>query len=249
VDIATLVGLVGVTLLLAYAAILSGGLAMFFDVPSLMIVVGGSFFVVMAKFGMAQFLGAAAVAGHALRVRSLLPTSLIQELVSLADVARRGGLLALEQRRASNAFLKRGLELLVDGQDPDVVKALLTRDKQEAAQRHWRAAQVFSAFGDVAPAMGMIGTLVGLVTMLGNMTDPKSIGPAMAVALLTTLYGAILANCMFIPIADKLRLRAQEEVSNKNLMLDGVLAIQQGMNPRLVDAMLRAYLPEAQRKG
>jgi chemotaxis protein MotA len=249
VDLATLIGLVGVTLLLAFAASLSGGLAMFFDVPSLMIVFGGSFFVVMAKFGMTQFLGAGKVASRALRLKALQPQDLIVELVGLADVARRGGLLALEDRRISNPFLKRGVELLVDGQDPDLVKALLVKERQETAQRHQRAAQVFSAFGEVTPAMGMIGTLVGLVSMLGNMADPKAIGPSMAVALLTTLYGAVLANCVFIPIADKLRLRAQEESSCKNLMLDGVLAIQQGLNPRLVDSMLRAYLPEGQRKG
>jgi chemotaxis protein MotA len=249
VDLATLIGLVGVTLLLSIAASLSGGLAMFFDVPSLLIVLGGSFFVVMAKFGMAQFLGAGKVASRALQLKALVPHDLIVELVGLADLARRGGLLALEDRRISNPFLKRGVELLVDGQDPELVKALLMKEKQESSQRHQRAAQVFSAFGEVTPAMGMIGTLVGLVSMLGNMADPKAIGPSMAVALLTTLYGAVLANCVFIPLADKLRLRAQEESSCKNLMLDGVLAIQQGLNPRLVDSMLRAYLPEGQRKG
>jgi chemotaxis protein MotA len=249
VDLATLIGLLGVTILLVVAASLSGGLLMFFDVPSLLIVLGGSFFVVMAKFGMEQFLGAGKVASRALQDKALAPQDLIVELVGLADVARRGGLLALEERRISNPFLKRGVELLVDGQDPDLVKALLMKEKYESAQRHQRAAQVFSAFGDVAPAMGMIGTLVGLVSMLGNMADPKTIGPSMAVALLTTLYGAILANCVFNPLADKLRLRAAEEASCKSLMLDGVLAIQQGLNPRLLDSMLRAYLPEGQRKG
>ena len=248
-DKATLIGMAGVTLLLAYATMLSGGLAMFFDVPSLLIVVAGSFFVVMAKFGMSQFLNAGKVATLALTVKPVQMKDLIIEMVGLADVARRGGLLALEERRVSSAFLKRGVELLVDGNDPDVVKMLLLRDKQEAAHRHAKAAQVFAAFGEVAPSMGMIGTLVGLVTMLGNMTDPKAIGPAMAVALLTTLYGAILANCIFIPLADKLKLRAGEEASFKNLMIDGILAIQSGQNPRIVDAMLRAYLPEATRKG
>lgn len=247
-DKATLIGLVGVALLLGYTTTLSGGVAMFIDAPSLMIVVGGSFFVVMAKFGMAQFLNAGKVAGRAMSEKSLQFNDLIIELVGLADLARRGGLLALEERRVSNGFLKRGIELLVDGNDPDIVKMLLIRDKQEASHRHARAAQVFAAFGDVSPAMGMIGTLVGLVSMLGNMADPKSIGPSMAIALLTTLYGAVMANCIFIPLADKLKLRASEEASYKNLMIDGVLAIQSGQNPRIVEAMLRAYLPEARRK-
>lgn len=247
-DIATLLGLVGVTALLAFAALYNGGVAMFFDLTSVLIVLGGSFFVVMAKFGMDQFLNAGKVASRTFKVKAIVTGDLIVELVGLADLARRGGLLALEERRVSSPFLKRGLELLVDGNEPEIVKLLLVRDKQEAAHRHARAAQVFAAFGDVCPAMGMIGTLVGLVIMLGNMSDPKAIGPAMAVALLTTLYGAVLANCIFIPIADKLKLRASEESTCKNLMIDGLLAIQDGQNPRVIDAMLRAYLPETRRK-
>ncbi len=248
-DKATLIGLAGVALLLGYSALIGGGAAMFFDLAAFLIVVVGSFFVVMTKFGMSQFLSAGKVAGRALTVKTLVLNDLIVELVGLAELARRGGFLALEERRVSNPFLKRGIELLVDGSEPDVVQLLLVREKQEASNRHSRAAQVLAAFGDVAPGMGMIGTLVGLVTMLGNMSDPKAIGPAMAIALLTTLYGAVMANCIFIPLADKLKLRAGEEAATKSLMIDGILAIQGGQNPRIVDTMLRSYLPETQRRG
>jgi chemotaxis protein MotA len=176
------------------------------------------------------------------------PSDLIGEVVTLADEARKGGLLSLEGKEVSNEFLKRGIQLLVDGHDPDVVKTLLAKDKNQTIERHARGATLFSAMADVAPAMGMIGTLIGLVAMLANMDDPKAIGPAMAVALLTTLYGAVIANCIAGPIADKLKLRAAEEALVKSLVIDALLAIQNGQNPRIIDSMLRNYLPESKRE-
>jgi len=136
---------------------------------------------------------------------------------------------------------------LVDGHEPDVVKALLNRDKSEAVNRHTSGSEIFAAMTDMAPAMGMIGTLIGLVAMLANMDDPKSIGPAMAVALLTTLYGAVVANALCGPISDKLKIRASEEAMVKSLIIDALLAIQNGQNPRVIDSMLRNYLPESKR--
>ena len=136
---------------------------------------------------------------------------------------------------------------MVDGHDPDVVKTLLEKDRNQAVQRHSRGSSIFSALADVAPAMGMIGTLIGLVAMLANMDDPKAIGPAMAVALLTTLYGAVIANAICMPISDKLALRAGEEAMIKSLVIDALLAIQGGQNPRVIDSMLRNYLPEGKR--
>jgi chemotaxis protein MotA len=143
--------------------------------------------------------------------------------------------------------LQRSLQLLVDGHDPEVVKALVSKDRSLAEERHSTAASIFYSLAAVAPAMGMIGTLVGLVAMLADMNDPKSIGPAMAIALLTTLYGALLANAVFEPMADKLKLRAKEEANIKRLILDALLAIQSGQNPRVIDSMLRVYLPESKR--
>jgi chemotaxis protein MotA len=147
----------------------------------------------------------------------------------------------------SNSFLAGGIQLLVDGHDPDVVRTLLTKDLKQGQDRHAWGAKIFEALGDVAPAMGMIGTLIGLVAMLANMNDPKTIGPSMAVALLTTLYGAMLATMFALPMADKLSLRSQEEGLIKNLIIDALLAIQSGQNPRVIEAMLKAYLPESQR--
>lgn len=247
-DLATLVGIIGSLALIVIAMLMSGELGMFVDGPSLVIVVGGTVFAVMAKFGLGQFLSAGKVAAKSFFNKNPDPSDLIAEMVALADEARKGGLLSLEGKEVSNDFLKRGIQLLVDGHDADVVKTLLARDKNQTVERHTRGAFLFSAMAEVAPAMGMIGTLVGLVAMLANMDDPKAIGPAMAVALLTTLYGAMIANCVAGPISDKLKLRSAEEALVKSLVVDALLAIQNGQNPRIIDSMLRNYLPEGKRE-
>ncbi|BFM08645.1 flagellar motor protein PomA [Halioxenophilus aromaticivorans] len=246
-DLATIVGLLGAMGLIVVTMLMSGSLAMFINIPSLIIVVGGSIFAVMAKFGLGQFLGAMKVAGKSFSNKIDDPSELISEIVELADAARKGGLLSLEGKEVSSDFLQKGIQLLVDGHDADVVKSVLSKDRTMAEERHANGAKIFSDITGMAPAMGMIGTLIGLVAMLANMSDPKSIGPAMAVALLTTLYGAVLANGITEPIADKLSLRAAEEAMVKNLVIDALLAIQAGQNPRVIDTMLRTYLPEGKR--
>ena len=246
-DLATLIGLLGAFALVLGAMATSGGIGMFIDVPSVLIVVLGSLFVVLMKFNMGQFLGAAKIAAKAFMFKLEAPDELITQSVEMADAARKGGFLALEEAEISNAFMQKGVDLLVDGHDADVVKTTLGKDIQLTAQRHEVGIGIFKSLGDVAPAMGMIGTLVGLVAMLGNMDDPKSIGPAMAVALLTTLYGAIIANMLALPIAEKLALRKEEEAMNRALILDAVLGIQDGQNPRVLEGMLKNYLAEGKR--
>lgn len=247
VDLATIVGIVGAFVIILAAMTMSGGVGIFIDVPSLLIVIVGSIFVGLSKYPLSQFLGAGKVAAKAFMFKSPDPAELIDEIVGLADEARKGGLLALEGKPVSSGFLESGIQLLVDGHDPDVVKTLLRKDVDQTMDRHTAGAGIFKALGDVAPAMGMIGTLVGLVAMLSNMSDPKSIGPAMAVALLTTLYGAMMANMVALPLADKLIIRRDEEGMIKNLVIDALLAIQGGQNPRVIDSMLRNYLPSAKR--
>jgi len=192
-------------------------------------------------------LGAVKVAGKAFVVKTIAPLELIAEIVDLADSARKGGLLTLEGKEVSNDFLAYGIQLLVDGHDSSVVKNLLETDMYQTVDRHDSGVKIFRVMADLAPAMGMIGTLVGLVAMLSNMDDPKAIGPAMAVALLTTLYGAMIANMVAIPVANKLELRSKEEALSKGMMIDGLVAIQSGQNPKIIDAMLRNYLPSNQR--
>ena len=246
-DLASLVGLVGAFGIVIFAMILGGDITMFVNVPSLLIVIVGSLFAVMMKFELGQFLAAAKVAGKAFSFKLIKPEDLIGEIVELAGLARKGGLLSLEGKEVSDEFLSKGIQLLVDGHDPDVVKTLLSKEMKLASARHDTGISIFKSLGDVAPAMGMIGTLIGLVAMLANMDDPKAIGPAMAVALLTTLYGAMVATMLSLPMADKLTLRKDEEDRLKSMIIDALLAIQNGQNPRVIESMLQAYIQEGQR--
>ena len=246
-DLASLVGLVGAFGIVIFAMVLGGDITMFVNVPSLLIVIVGSLFAVMMKFELAQFLAAGKVAGKAFTFKLIKPEALIGEIVELAGLARKGGLLSLEGKEVSDDFLAKGIQLLVDGHDPDVVKTLLKKEMQLASERHDLGVTIFKNMGDVAPAMGMIGTLIGLVAMLANMDDPKAIGPAMAVALLTTLYGAMMATMLTLPMADKLTLRKNEEDRLKAMIIDALLAIQNGQNPRVIESMLQAYIQEGKR--
>ena len=246
-DLATLVGLLGAFGIVVMAMVLGGDIAMFVNVPSILIVFVGSFFAVMMKYELGQFLALAKVGGKGFSFKLSKPETIIAEVVELAGLARKGGLLSLEGKEVSDEFLGKGIQLLVDGHDPDVVRSILSKEAKLATDRHDMGASIFQNLGDTGPAMGMIGTLVGLVAMLANMDDPKTIGPAMAVALLTTLYGAMLATMFALPLADKLRLRMNEEGRLKSMIIDALLAIQAGQNPRVIESMLQAYIAEGKR--
>lgn len=246
-DLATLIGLLGAFVVVMVSIWLGGSFIIFVDLISVFIVFGGTFAVVLIKFNLSQFLGALNVAGKTFRSKLDAPGVLITKIVELSTIARKEGVLALENVEVSNGFLGSGVRMLIDGSSGEEIRRHMERDLEEISDRHKIGAQVFTAGGDVAPAMGMIGTLVGLVQMLSAMDDPKSIGPAMAVALLTTLYGAVLANMVFLPMADKLTLRRNEEKKLNLICLDGVLAIQEGQHPRVIEALLKLYVNPKQR--
>lgn len=247
-DLATLIGLIGVIgVLVGAVATGESGFDAFIDVPSVIIVIGGTLTATLIKFPLGQVLGAFKVALRAFFAKPDKPANLITETVELAGVARKQGLLALDGQEISNPFLERGIQLLVDGNEPEVVQHVLDQDIDKMIERHETGEGIFRAIGDVAPAMGMIGTLIGLVQMLSNMSDPKSIGPSMAVALLTTLYGAVIANAFALPVADKLSYRTAEEKVSKSLILESVMSIQKGLNPRVMEELLKAYLPTSKR--
>lgn len=233
--------------LLVMAMLLAGDINMFVDTQSVLIVFGGSIFIVLSNYSMGQFFGMGKIIAKAFMFKIEKPEELIEKSVEMADAARKGGFLALEEAEISNSFMQKGVDMLVDGHDADVVRATLQKDIDLTTERHETGAKMLMALADVAPAMGMIGTLIGLVAMLSNMDDPKSIGPAMAVALLTTLYGAFLANVIAIPLAKKLELRMNEEKLNQQLILDAVLGIQDGQNPRVIEGLLKNYLAESKR--
>lgn len=246
-DLATLIGVIGALGAIVAAILMGGEFIMFVNTPGLMIVVGGTFAVTLMKFPLGLTLSAFSIALKAFIHKAQNPSQIIEQSIELANVARKEGLLGLENVEVENEFLKKGIQLVVDGNAPELVQKMLSKEVSLAIERNEIGLNVFKAIGDVAPAMGMIGTLIGLVQMMSNMSDPKAIGPAMAVALLTTLYGAVIANTIALPIADKLAHRSNEERLNKSMVLESISAIQEGLNPRMIEGLLNVYLPDSKK--
>ena len=246
-DIATVIGIIGALAVIATAMVLSGGIVLFINVPSILIVFGGASFAVLAMFPLKVTISSFKVLKNAILNKVENPNELIEAGVELATIARKEGILGLEGQEISNEFLQKGISLCVDGHEPDFVQHLLSKDINLAVERHEWGQKFFMKIADMGPAMGMIGTLIGLVGMLANMDDPKTIGPSMAVALLTTLYGAILANAVCIPVADKLAYLADQQRLSRSLILEIIGAIQEGINPKVMGSMLQTYLPEGKR--
>ena len=246
-DLATLIGLLGAAALIVIAVVMGGSTDIFVNIPGIVLVLGGSIMVTLSQVSLKTFLGAFKVGMKAFFHKSSSQTELIQEAVELAQIARKEGVLALENREISEPFLEQGIGLCIDGHSPEVVHKMLNKDINLTIERHDLGALTFKSMGDVAPAMGMIGTLIGLVQMLSSMDDPKKIGPAMAIALLTTLYGAVIANAFANPIAGKLKAISKVERLNKRLILESVSSIQSGTNPKVLEQLLMTFLPAGQR--
>lgn len=250
-DLATLIGLVLGMSLVGYAIFSGAGdkAGAFVDPLSAMIVIGGAIASVMVSFSLTCFLRAGKVALKAFLHKEQSAQKLIDSLVGYAEVARRDGILSLESaiRDADDAFIVQGIQMAVDGTDPELIEAIMENELEALAGRHETGKAVFDAIGKYAPAYGMIGTLVGLVIMLMNMDDPSKIGPGMATALLTTMYGSIFANMFALPIADKLGARNDEELMLKTIIIKGVMSIQSGDNPRIVEQKLKTFLPPGMR--
>lgn len=248
-DIATIIGLIGGLGVITASIVLGGSVGVFVNVPSIVVVIGGTFMVTLCQISLAQFLGSFKVALSAFMHKSTSPESLIEEAIELADIARKEGILALENKEIGDPFLDSGVKLCIDGHPLEIVQKMLSKDINLTLERQNVGITMFKSIAIAAPAMGMIGTLIGLVQMLANMDDPKSIGPAMAVALLTTLYGAIIANAIAGPIAAKLKTISDAERLNKLLILESISGIQEGLNPRVLQQLLTTYLPENRREA
>ncbi len=250
-DIATIIGIVlGIGLVLA-AILMKSGLGAFIDPASMAVVIGGSSAAVLMSFPLSQILKITNVFRNALFAKPLDPVQSVTTMVKLAEVARRDGILSLESSLSEgdhDPFLARGLRMAIDGQDPAVIEAALDQEVETIVERHANGRALFENLGKYAPAFGMIGTLIGLVIMLQNMDDAASLGPAMAVALLTTFYGSLIANAFALPIADKLALRSDQEIAAKLLIIRGVMSIQAGDNPRIVQQKMLAFLDPTQRR-
>lgn len=245
-DIGSVIGLVAAFGLLFYSLFsgADGDLGAFLDIPSVAMVVGGSIFVTMLSVRLERFLGFAGIMKKAFFNRSEKPPELIKQLVALADVARREGILSLQNSIADikDPFLSNGLQMVVDGTDADTVKAVLELEVEAIDGRHSEGKMVPDMLGKYAPAFGMVGTLIGLVVMLKNMDDPTKIGPGMAVALLTTMYGAVIANFFALPLVDKLSAKHDEEVLYLEIAKAGILGLQAGDNPRMLEMKLVVFL-------
>lgn len=250
-DIATLIGLISGISLILWAMMSNASLSTFIDYPSVAIVVGGGIAATLIATPLKNVMGLGKVVKKTLFNKPPDLIELIKDLVRYAEVARRDGILALEGviAEANDPFIVSGIQMAVDGTDPELVEQMLNSELDAISQRHGEGKGLFDTLGRYAPAFGMIGTLVGLVVMLKNMDDPAAIGPGMAVALLTTMYGALLANLIALPLADKLGTRSTEEMLHKEIVIKGIMSIQAGDNPRIVEQKLKTFLPPKMREG
>lgn len=248
-DIATLVGLIVGTAVIVMAILSGSDFSIFINVPGLLIVFGGTIAATLIKFSLKDCFSSFVLAiKKAFWEEVESPHELIETAMRLTSIAREKGLIALDGEEISNPFMEKGVSLCVDGHKPAMVSSILTKEMNYSIARHDVGEQIFRGIGESAPAFGMIGTLVGLVQMLSSMEDPSSIGPAMAVALLTTLYGALIANFIALPIAEKLSNRSVQERLNKSLILESVLGIQRTENPRILAEILESFIPSADRR-
>ncbi|MBN1969558.1 MAG: MotA/TolQ/ExbB proton channel family protein [Candidatus Delongbacteria bacterium] len=248
-DKATLIGLiVGITSIII-SILLGGSLMGFVDFPSIFIVFGGTTSALLINYPMGEVVSLTKYMGLAMKENQSSLKEIIEELVAMSEKARREGILAIEQalNNVSDPFMKSGLRLAVDGSEPEAIKESMEIEMANVGSRHKKAHDILDSGAAFGPAFGMVGTLIGLVNMLKNMSDPSSIGPAMAVALLTTLYGALLANLFFLPLRGKIVQKSNTEMIQKELIIEGVIGIQGGENPRMLRSKLETYLKPSER--
>lgn len=248
-DIATIIGIAS-GLFFIISQIISGGNAdIFVHIPSMMIVAGGTLAATLVSFPLKEVIGVMKVVKNAFRVNNHEEIKIIRQFVDLAQVTRKNGILAMDKElsKVEDEFMRTGLEMTVDGTEPETIQAVMETELAYLKGRHKRGQQIFLTMGTYSPAFGMIGTLIGLITMLKNLEDPSTIGLGMAVALITTFYGSFLANLVFLPIAEKLKNRSSQEVNVKELIIEGVLSIQTGEHPRNINRKLLNYIPPSAR--
>jgi chemotaxis protein MotA len=241
-DLATLIGFLASTATIILSIYLGGSSSDFLNSPSALIVVMGTLSVTLIKFPLSKFVLAFGIAGKAFVHKELSSQELMDEIMALAKTLKKKGPLALEQEKISNPFLEKGVRLIVDGFKPEVIRQVLEKEITLTLEQQGIGRNLFKSIGAVAPAMGMIGTLVGLVQMLAQMDDPSKLGPAMAIALLTTLYGAVLAHAFALPIADKLAYRMREEMAQRQLIIEGIVAMQSGVNVIMLEELLDSHM-------
>ncbi len=249
-DIATIVGVVFGFLVVVGAIVVGGGWQSFVHIPSLAITMGGMLCATLIHFSLPQFLGIFSVVKKTIVTKIPSPSELIQNMVNFAAINRRDGALALEQEipKLGDLFFIKGMQMLVDGQDPDAIRDLMSLEIDNLRDRHSTGKKILEFMGAAAPAFGMVGTLIGLVQMLKNMSSPDQIGAGMATALLTTFYGAFSANLIFIPLSGKLGIYSKAETISMEMIVEGVCAIAQGDNPTTIREKMQAFISQSRRE-
>lgn len=244
-DLGLLFGVLGTWAVVCWAVFAGGNLLIFVDIPSTVLVIGGTVGIMFYSFPIFHLKKLFGVCKRSLVPSNASVEKLIEDMVSYAEVARRDGILSLENvtKDIDDQFIVRGIQMAVDGSDPELIDQIMSSELENLGTRHDTSRSMLDAMTKYAPAMGMIGTLIGLVIMLQNMDDPSKLGPGMAVAILTTLYGALIANVVAGPLADRMARSSSEEILYKTIIIKGVMAIQSGDNPRVVEQKLRTYLP------
>lgn len=248
-DIATLGGIIFGVVCIVISIMLGGSLWSFYDVPSIFIVIGGGIASILISYRLGEISKVMKVTAKAFSSKQATPEETIKLLVELSQKARREGLLALEseQERIDDDYIKQSLQLIVDGVEPDTIRESMDLELSNLEARHCKGQGLFRTASALFPAWGMIGTLIGLINLLKQLNDPSKIGPAMAVALVTTFYGSILANFICTPIANKLALKSKEEIRQKEMIIEGILSIQAGENPRIMEHKLKTFLSPDQK--
>jgi chemotaxis protein MotA len=249
-DLASIIGLSASIIVVIWGMVMGGDVMAFVDVPSILIVLGGTMGAVMLANPIERTKNLAQILKHAFVSEQIDMIGLIQTLVSFAEKARREGLLALEEDagQLDDEFMRKSIQLVVDGTDPELVKSILDTEIGLLEERHSNNKGYVDSVAELGPAFGMLGTLIGLIQMLGNLDDPSALGPGMAVALVTTFYGSVLANMISIPISKKLVQNSSREILCRELMVEGILSIQAGENPRIVEEKLKVFLSPKMRK-
>jgi chemotaxis protein MotA len=249
-DIATVIGLILGFVLIFGSIFMGGGITTFIDIPSIVIVVGGMLCSVMIHFSLPQFLAIFAIIKKTVLVKVPSPNEIIQQRVNFAAISRRDGALALEEqiRKVDNGFIAKGLQMLVDGQEEEAIRDMMSLEIQYLQERHSNGKKILEFMGASAPAFGMIGTLIGLVQMLRNLSDPEGLGAGMAVALITTFYGSVLANLVFIPLSGKLGLYSKAEIMAMEMTIEGICTISRGENPTVVREKMQTFISPAHRE-
>jgi chemotaxis protein MotA len=247
-DITTGIGLMAGIAVVCTLILLGGDFRMFYDLHALIVIFGGSISATLIRFPLIAIVhGLPLGAKFAFTLRSTSQRELVDELAGLSEIVRKNGPMGLENVEIADPFLAKGVRFIADGYDADFIRDNLERDRDNFLTHLDEGQKIYRAIGDCAPAFGMIGTLLGMVQMFANMTDPSKLGPFMAVALLATLYGALVANLFCLPIADKLHVKLVDEEVSRSLIIDGILMIRDSKSPALVREMLLAYIPEKHR--